>query len=59
MIAQYHDPRAGRWLAEQLGGKLPLLTLPASPVDPMADEALDRWFDGLMAALLGARRPAG
>lgn len=54
VIAPFHDPRAGRWLAEQLGGKLPLLTLPASPVDPMEPEALDRWFEGLLAALLGA-----
>lgn len=54
VIAQYHDPRAGRWVSDQLGGKVPLLTLASSPVDPTTPEALDRWFDELLAALLGA-----
>lgn len=57
VIAQYHDPRAGRWLSDQLGGKVPLLTLASSPVDPTVPEALDRWFEELLAALLGALKP--
>ena len=52
VIALYHDPRAGRWLADQLGGKAPLLALPSSPADPLAAGSLDRWYDAMLTPLL-------
>ncbi len=58
VIAQYHDPRAGRWLADQLGGRVPLLALPSSPEDPLAPQALDRWFESLLTPLAEAARAA-
>ena len=58
VTALYHDPRAGRWLADQLGGKVPLLALPSSPAEPLADGALDRWYDAMLDPLLRAVRPA-
>lgn len=58
VVARHQDPRAGRWLSGQLaqaGPAVPLLVLPATVSDPDAPEALARWFDALLAALLQAR----
>ena len=54
VVAGYQDARPARWLAGQLGGGLPVLTLPASPVDPLAPQALDSWFEQLLQPLLQA-----
>lgn len=54
-IASYQDPRAARWLAQQLGGGVPVLQLPATVEDADAPDALGRWVDSLLEALLAAR----
>lgn len=54
VIASYHDPRPGKWVVDQLGSRVPLLTLAASPPDPLSDQALDRWYDSLIDALVAA-----
>lgn len=58
VVAAYQDPRAGRWLAGQLGARVPLLVLPATVGDDADGEALLAWFDGLVDALLKAAPPA-
>lgn len=58
VVARHQDPRAGRWLSGQFaqaGTAVPLLVLPATVPDPDAPDALGRWFDALLAALLQAR----
>lgn len=52
VVSSYQDPRAARWLAQQLGGRVPVLQLPATVDDPDAPDALARWFDALLDALL-------
>lgn len=52
VVASHQDPRAARWLSQQLGGQVPVLQLPATVEDPEAPEALSRWMDGLLDALL-------
>lgn len=54
VIASFHDPRAGRWVVGQLDGDVPLVVLPAGPVDPTGDDALVRWYDGILAPLVDA-----
>lgn len=54
VITAYQDPRAARWLATQLDGRVPVLQLPSTVEDPEAADALGRWFDGLLQQL-GAR----
>lgn len=54
VVAGYQDARAARWLAGQLGSGLPVLVLPASPVEPLAPQALDSWFEQLLQPLLQA-----
>lgn len=57
VVAGYQDTRPARWLAEQLrqaGQAVPLLTLPASPTDPLAPEALERWFDTVVQGVVRA-----
>lgn len=51
VITSYQDPRPARWLAQQLGGGVPVLQWPATVEDPDAPDALGRWFDRLLAAL--------
>lgn len=55
VIADHQNPRAGRWLVQQLGGGVPLLQLPATVDDPEAPDALGLWMDGLVDALLSPR----
>ncbi len=66
VVARHQDPRAGRWLTGQLGSPpgtasrtVPLLVLPATVEDPEAPDALGRWFDALLAALLQAQGAGG
>jgi len=54
VVARHQDPRPGRWLAAQLGGRVPLLVLPATVPDDSAPGALEDWFEQLLQALLGA-----
>lgn len=56
VVASYQDARAGRWLAEQLGGAVPLLVLPATVSEDAGEAELTQWFDGLLRALLVAVR---
>lgn len=51
VLAGYQDPRAGRWLARQLGDGVPVLQLAATVEDPEAPDALGAWFDQLLDAL--------
>lgn len=55
VITRYQDPRAARWLSQQLGGRVPVLQLPATVDDPDAPDALGRWFDQLLDALVERR----
>lgn len=59
VVASHQDARPARWVAEQLrqaGRPVPLLALPASPPDPLAPEALARWFDTLVQAVVQAAK---
>lgn len=55
VISSYQNPRAGRWLVQQLGVDVPLLQLPATVDDPEAPGALGLWMDGLVDALVYRR----
>jgi zinc/manganese transport system substrate-binding protein len=59
VVGQHQDPRAARWLSQQLGGRVPVLQWPATVDDPEGADALGRWIDALVDALLAARRAAG
>ncbi len=50
VVAQHHDPKPARWLAQQLGGTTPLRVLPATVPDDQPG-ALLRWLDGLVSEL--------
>ncbi|MEY2717755.1 MAG: hypothetical protein RL539_787 [Pseudomonadota bacterium] len=52
IIAQHHDPKPGRWLANNLGLERKLLILPATVSDEQPDSII-RWFDQLIAQLGG------
>lgn len=54
VVAGYQDPRPGRWLAQQLGGSVPLLILPSTVATEAAEAELADWFDGLLRELLAA-----
>ncbi len=54
VVARHQDPRAGRWLAAQLGASVPLLVVPATVPDDSAPDAIDDWFEQLVQALLKA-----
>ena len=54
VVAGFHDPRAARWLAGQLGSSTTWLTLPATVAEDADGAALVRWMDELVAALLRA-----
>jgi zinc/manganese transport system substrate-binding protein len=54
VVAGYHDARAGHWLTGQLSTAAPLLVLPATVQDQADADALVRWMDELVAALLRA-----
>ena len=58
VVAGYQDARPARWLTGQLGAQpgaaVPVLVLPASPMEPLAPQALDTWFDQLLQPLLQA-----
>ena len=56
VVSSYQDPRSARWLVSQLGDKVPLLTLPATIEDDRAPDALGRWFDQLLDALMQKAR---
>lgn len=56
VIATHQDQRPGKWLAGQLGGAVPLLTLPATVPDAAAPDALEQWFEQLLQALLTPAR---
>ncbi|MBP7520426.1 MAG: zinc ABC transporter substrate-binding protein [Leptothrix sp. (in: Bacteria)] len=57
VVAQHQDARAGRWLVDQLGTALPLLQLPATVTDEAAADALGRWYEQLLQALLSSVPP--
>lgn len=55
VVAGFQDPRAGRWLVDQLGAAgrpVPLLVLPATVADDAAADGLQRWMDELIDNLL-------
>jgi zinc/manganese transport system substrate-binding protein len=56
VVAPYHDPRAGRWLAGQLGARVPLRVLPSTVEDDAAPDALARLFEQALQPLLDAAR---
>ena len=51
VLSSYQDPRAGRWLSQQLGN-LRLVQLPATVEDAQQPEALERWMEQLLGELL-------
>ena len=57
VTSSHQDPRAARWLARQLGGRVPVLALPGTVDEPEAPDALGRWFDQLLDGLLAAAQP--
>jgi zinc/manganese transport system substrate-binding protein len=57
VLASYQDPRSGRWLSQQLGGRPPLLVLAATVAEDASADELLRWYDGHVTALLGTVPP--
>ncbi len=51
VIAQHHDPKPGRWLANSMGQRDKLLILPATVIDEQPG-GLIQWFDQLISRLL-------
>lgn len=58
VVAAYQDQRPSRWLSEQLNGKLPLVSLPATVGEELHETVLDAWFDGIVNALIQANTEA-
>jgi zinc/manganese transport system substrate-binding protein len=56
VVAPYQDPRAARWLAGQLGPRVPLLVLPSTVDDDAAPDALVRMVEQVLQPLLDAAR---
>lgn len=54
VVASHQDARSAHWLARQLDPRSPVLVLPATVEDPDAPDALVRWFDAVLQALLMA-----
>lgn len=54
VAAAYQDPRSAQWLAQQIGGGVPALRLPATVDED--DAGLDTLFDTLIGQLLAAAR---
>ncbi len=63
VVSSYQDPRAARWLVEQLATppqarRVSLLVLPATVDDTADGAALVRWMDSLVEALVQAKAAA-
>jgi len=52
VIAQHHDPKPGRWLANNMGMERKSLILPATVLDDQPDSII-RWLDQVIAQLSG------
>lgn len=52
VIAQHHDPKPGRWLANHMGMQNKFLMLPATVIEE-SPEGIIRWFDHLINQLSG------
>ncbi len=50
VIAQHHDPKPGRWLANSMGMESKLLILPSTVTDEQPD-GIVRWLDQVIAQL--------
>jgi zinc/manganese transport system substrate-binding protein len=57
VLASYQDERPARWLAQQLQGRLQVVVLPATVMEPSQPDALERWFDRVLTDLRSALRP--
>lgn len=57
IVSSYQDGRAARWLADRLGGSVPVLALPAAVSEDADEAALARWMDALVDGLLGVGGP--
>jgi zinc/manganese transport system substrate-binding protein len=55
VVSSYQDPRAAQWLAQQLGGAVPVLQLPATLMDEGPASTLAGFYDQLLERLLAAR----
>jgi zinc/manganese transport system substrate-binding protein len=51
VVLGHQDARPARWLAQQLGGGVPVRTVPATVEDPLQPDALARWVDQVLDAL--------
>lgn len=56
VVTSYQDPRGAQWLAQQLGGGVPVLQLPATVTDEGPARTLPALYDHLIDRLLAARR---
>ncbi len=54
VVSSYQDPRAARWLSQQIGR--PLVVLPATVAEDAGQDGLLRWMDDLVGGLLGSDR---
>ena len=54
VVASHQDARSAHWLGRQLDQRSPVLVVPATVEDPDQPEALVRWFDTVLQALLVA-----
>lgn len=55
VINSYQDARAAHWLARQMGGRIPVVQLPATLNTDDSARAISDWFDHLLSALEGVR----
>ncbi|MGE4241229.1 metal ABC transporter substrate-binding protein [Ramlibacter sp.] len=56
VVSAHQDPRAGQWLAQQLGAGATLLQLPSTVTDEPPANTLAALFDHLIERLLAAQR---
>ncbi|HVL76436.1 MAG TPA: zinc ABC transporter substrate-binding protein, partial [Noviherbaspirillum sp.] len=56
VVSSYQDPRPAQWLAQQLGGGVPVLQLPATVEEEGGASELAGLFDHLIDRLLAQTR---
>jgi zinc/manganese transport system substrate-binding protein len=55
VVSSYQDPRAAKWLSDQLGGSVPVLQLPATLMEEGPASTLAGFYGHLIERLLAGR----
>lgn len=56
VVSTYQDPRSAQWLAQQLGGSVTVLQLPATVTEEAPTTTLAAWYEHLLDRLLVVAR---